>query len=162
GARVGIDGERSGLWKEYARLIGEIRPLYVIVENTDDLAVRGLGRVLGDLAALGYDAEWHSIPAAAVGAGHWRDRLWIVSYPNGDGRQSLHVERGQQRQAQMGKDAADDNGARLARRIEARTLHEDAQAIGPRLGLALHSQIDFPGLDGAGSPVLGRGENGIS
>jgi DNA (cytosine-5)-methyltransferase 1 len=79
GKRAGIDGERSGLWSEYARLIGEIRPRYVIVENVAALLGRGLERVLGDLAALGFDAEWHCIPASAVGAPHRRDRLWIVA-----------------------------------------------------------------------------------
>ncbi len=77
----GLDGERSGLWREYARLIGEIRPKFVIVENVAALLGRGLGRVLGDVAALGYDAEWHCIPAAAIGAPHERDRVWIVAYP---------------------------------------------------------------------------------
>jgi DNA (cytosine-5)-methyltransferase 1 len=82
GGMAGIDGERSGLWSEYARLIGELRPRYAIVENVAALLGRGLGRVLGDLAALGYDAEWHCIPASAVGAPHRRDRVWIVSHPN--------------------------------------------------------------------------------
>lgn len=86
GKRAGIDGERSGLWSEYARLVDEIRPLYVIVENVAALLNRGIERVLGDLAALGYDAEWHCIPASAVGAPHRRDRVWIVAYPNGDRR----------------------------------------------------------------------------
>jgi DNA (cytosine-5)-methyltransferase 1 len=81
GKGAGIEGERSGLWGEYARLIGELRPQYVIVENVAALLVRGLGRVLGDLAALGYDAEWHCIPAAYVGAPHRRDRIWIIAYP---------------------------------------------------------------------------------
>jgi DNA (cytosine-5)-methyltransferase 1 len=90
GKREGIEGERSGLWSEYARLIGEIRPRYVIVENVADLVVRGLGRVLGDLAALGFDAEWHCIPASAVGAPHERDRIWIVAYP--DDRQRIGPE----------------------------------------------------------------------
>jgi hypothetical protein len=70
GKRAGIDGERSGLWSEYARVIGELRPRYVIVENVAALLGRGLERVLGDLAALGFDAEWHCIPASAVGAPH--------------------------------------------------------------------------------------------
>lgn len=78
---AGIDGERSGLWAEYARLIGELRPRYVIVENTSNLLGRGMHRVLGDLAARRYDAEWHGIPAAALGAAHERDRQWIVAYP---------------------------------------------------------------------------------
>ena len=73
GEKAGIDGERSGLWREFARLIGELRPRVVLVENVADL-LRGpeewpgawFGRVLGDLAEIGYDAEWHCIPAASV------------------------------------------------------------------------------------------------
>lgn len=80
GAGAGLAGERSGLWREYARLVGELRPRFVVVENVAALLGRGLATVLGDLAALGYDAEWHCIPAAAVGAPHRRDRLWIVAY----------------------------------------------------------------------------------
>jgi len=87
GRGIGIAGERSALWAEYARLIGDIRPRYVIVENVAALLVRGLGVVLGDLAALGYDAEWHCIPASYVGAPHERDRIWIVAYPSSIGRQ---------------------------------------------------------------------------
>jgi DNA (cytosine-5)-methyltransferase 1 len=83
GRGAGLEGERSGLWSEYARLIRELRPAYVIVENVSALLGRGLGRVLGDLAEIGYDAEWHCIPAGAVGAPHIRDRLWLVAYPNG-------------------------------------------------------------------------------
>lgn len=79
-AGKGILGERSGLWIEYARLIGELRPDFAIVENVSALCGRGLDRVLGDLAALRYDAEWHCIPASAVGAPHPRDRVWIVAY----------------------------------------------------------------------------------
>ena len=80
GRKAGIDGERSGLWAEFARLIDELRPDIVLVENVADLLIRGIDRVLGDLAALGYAAEWHCIPACAVGAPHERDRVWIVAY----------------------------------------------------------------------------------
>jgi DNA (cytosine-5)-methyltransferase 1 len=85
GKGAGIEGERSGLWSEYARIIGEVRPRYVIVENVAALLGRGLDRVLGDLAALGFDAEWHCISASAVGAPHRRDRLWIVANPDEGG-----------------------------------------------------------------------------
>jgi DNA (cytosine-5)-methyltransferase 1 len=81
GKGEGIAGSRSGLWKEFARIIGEIRPRYVIVENVAALLGRGLGDVLGDLAEIGFDAEWHCIPASAVSAPHRRDRIWIVAYP---------------------------------------------------------------------------------
>ena len=80
GAGAGIEGERSGLWSEISRLTGELRPRYVILENVSALLGRGLGRVLGDLAQIGYDAEWHCVPASAIGAPHRRDRIWIIAY----------------------------------------------------------------------------------
>lgn len=83
GKGAGLAGERSGLWSEIARLTGELRPCYVIVENVSALLGRGLGTVLGDLAEIGYDAEWHCIPASALGAPHRRDRIWIVANPAG-------------------------------------------------------------------------------
>jgi DNA (cytosine-5)-methyltransferase 1 len=86
---LGLDGERSGLWREFARLIGEVRPRIVIVENVSALLGRGLGRVLGDLASLRYDAEWHCIQAADVGAQHIRDRVWIVAVADTQGERSL-------------------------------------------------------------------------
>jgi DNA (cytosine-5)-methyltransferase 1 len=87
GPGSGLDGDRSGLWFEYARIVGEIRPRFVIVENVTALLGRGMGAVLGSLAAFGYDAEWHCIPASAVGALHARDRVWIVAYPERYGLQ---------------------------------------------------------------------------
>lgn len=89
GKGAGIEGERSGLWGEYSRLIGELRPRYAIVENVAALLGRGMGIVLADLASLGYDAEWHCIPASAVGAPHRRDRVWLVAYPNTSERGAL-------------------------------------------------------------------------
>lgn len=80
GKGAGLAGERSGLWSEIARLVGELRPRFVIVENVAALLGRGLGDVLGDLAKVGYDAEWHCIPASYVGAPHRRDRAWVVAY----------------------------------------------------------------------------------
>ena len=91
GRQAGMgEGTRSGLWSEIVRLIGELRPRYVIVENVANLLSgpsekRGgwFGRVLGDLAECGYDAEWENIPASAVGAPHRRERVWIIAYPAG-------------------------------------------------------------------------------
>lgn len=80
GKGAGLTGERSGLWFEFARIIGELRPRYAIVENVAALLDRGMGDVLGTLASFGYDAEWHCIPAIAVGAPHIRDRTFIVAY----------------------------------------------------------------------------------
>ena len=91
GKRKGIaKGTRSGLWHEYARLIEEIRPGYVIVENVPGLLAAGVEAVLQDLAACGYDAEWEVLPAAAVGAPHRRERVFLVAYPNGHERDPEH------------------------------------------------------------------------
>jgi len=84
GRGEGLAGKRSGLWREIARLVGELGPEVVFLENVSALLGRGMGTVLGDLAALGYDAEWHCIPASYVGARHIRDRVWIVAYPQCD------------------------------------------------------------------------------
>jgi DNA (cytosine-5)-methyltransferase 1 len=82
GKGAGINGSRSGMWKHMARIIGEVRPRYVFVENSPALLTRGLGRVLGDLAALGYDCRWTVLGAADVGAPHQRDRFWLVAHAN--------------------------------------------------------------------------------
>lgn len=86
GRRIGITGERSGLWKEFHRIICELRPRYVLVENVAALLVRGIDTVLGDLAACGYDAEWQVLSAAQFGAPHLRKRIFIVAYSHCDRR----------------------------------------------------------------------------
>ena len=98
GRQAGIDGERSGLWSECARLLGDIRPRYAIFENVTNL-LNGDGgdwfkRVLWDISTVGYDAEWHCIPASAIGAHHHRDRVWIVAYPNGDSQPRRAINAG--------------------------------------------------------------------
>lgn len=84
GKGAGLAGDRSGLWFEYAKAIAALRPRYVLIENVSALRTRGLDQVLGSLAALGYDAEWHCIPACAVGAPHRRDRVWIIAHSQSD------------------------------------------------------------------------------
>ena len=88
GKGAGIDGERSGMWTEMARIICEVRPRYVFVENSPMLTSRGLGRVLGDLASMGFDAKWGVLGAADVGANHQRDRIWIVAHTSSFGGQA--------------------------------------------------------------------------
>jgi DNA (cytosine-5)-methyltransferase 1 len=83
GKGAGIDGERSGMWAHMARIIREVGPRYAFVENSPMLTSRGLGRVLGDLAAMGYDARWGVLGAVDAGAPHRRDRIWIVADANG-------------------------------------------------------------------------------
>lgn len=80
GSGAGIDGARSGLWGEMARIIREVGPRFVFVENSPMLTSRGLGRVVGDLAEMGYDAQWGVLGARDVGAPHCRDRIWIVAH----------------------------------------------------------------------------------
>lgn len=80
GKREGIDGERSGLWSQFARIVGEVRPRFVFVENVAALLARGLDRVLGDLAALGFDAEWGCLGADDAGAPHGRQRVFVLAH----------------------------------------------------------------------------------
>jgi DNA (cytosine-5)-methyltransferase 1 len=86
GRGAGLEGERSGLWFEFHRLIKEIKPQYAIIENVSALRSRGLDAVLRSLVEIGYDAEWHCIPASAVGAPHRRDRVWVIAHPNNEPR----------------------------------------------------------------------------
>lgn len=83
GRREGIRGERSGLFFDFMRLVRVVRPEHILLENVAALLVRGRGMdaVLGELSESGYDAEWDSIPAAAVGARHLRNRVFIVASP---------------------------------------------------------------------------------
>lgn len=97
GPKAGIVGERSGLWQEMFRLVGDVRPAWVIVENVSALRSRGLTLVLQNLCSLGYVCEWHCIAARAVGALHERDRIWIVAYTEG-----LYARKQAQRQGGQG------------------------------------------------------------
>ena len=81
---AGLDGQRSGLWSEYKRVLGEIRPQYAFIENSPNLVIRGLDRVLCDLASLGYSAKWGIVGANAAGYDHLRERIWIVAHSNGN------------------------------------------------------------------------------
>ena len=83
GGGAGIDGERSGMWREMARIIHEVQPRFAFVENSPMLTSRGLGRVLGDLASMGFDARWGVLGAADIGANHQRNRIWIVGNASG-------------------------------------------------------------------------------
>lgn len=89
GKGAGIDGARSGMWVHMARIIREVRPRFVFVENSPALTSRGLGCVLGDLAAMGYDAEWCVLGADDVGGPHQRERIWILAYSHEVGRETM-------------------------------------------------------------------------
>jgi DNA (cytosine-5)-methyltransferase 1 len=87
GSGRGLDGERSGLWAEYFRIVRELRPAVLVVENVAALLQRGIERVLGDLASIRYDAEWSVVSGCSLGSTHMRRRLFIVAYADRiDGR----------------------------------------------------------------------------
>ena len=98
GKQGGVRCERSGLWTELCRIISDTRPKYAIVENVPNLLNGGRGGwfsvVLQDLAKIWYDAEWHCIQAAAVGAPHIRDRIWTIAYPTSEHRKAGERQRG--------------------------------------------------------------------
>lgn len=79
----GLDGKRSGLWFEYFRIICELRPSYVVIENVPTLTNAGLDRVLSNLASIGFDAEWQTLSAEGFGLPHRRQRLFIIAYAAG-------------------------------------------------------------------------------
>ena len=86
GKRAGIHGARSGLWGHFARIIREVRPQWVYIENVPGLRQNhAMRRVLGDLSKIGYDAEWISLRASEVGASHQRDRVFILAHPSRSG-----------------------------------------------------------------------------
>ena len=126
GKCAGITGSRSGLWGEMARIIGEVRPRFVFVENSPVLTSRGLGTVLGDLAAMGYDAKWGVLGACDAGAPHKRDRIWILANANSmrqlQPERSISNERG--RAGDSGEDVAD---ADMPRCQEQRSTVADEQ-----------------------------------
>jgi DNA (cytosine-5)-methyltransferase 1 len=129
-------GERSGLWSEMARIIGEVQPKYVLVENSPMLTLRGLDRVLGDLATMGYDARWGVLGACCVGAPHLRERIWIIAYP----KQTCHHK-------SMGK-----CGVQVGRKVKLHLPYNGKKEIGCETWFKLV-------LDGFGvAPSQWRGE----
>jgi len=135
GRQAGIEGERSGLWGEIARLISELQPRYAIMENVTNLisgdSGRWFGRVLGDLAEIGYDAEWHCIPASAIGAHHHRDRVWIICYPREVLLEnSRHGRRWDTESATRGQDAQTERQCDTDQTIRPSEDVADTQCIG--------------------------------
>ncbi|HCV3095082.1 TPA: DNA cytosine methyltransferase [Acinetobacter baumannii] len=115
GKGAGIEGERSGLWSEMARIIGEVRPRYVFVENSPMLVSRGLTRVISDLAQMGYDAQWARFSASNFGAPHIRDRIWIVAHSQSIGCEENGLPIGEEQEKSLfginGENVAYTNGS---------------------------------------------------
>ena len=160
GKGAGIDGKRSGMGGHMARIVGEVRPRYVFVENSPALLTRGLGRVLGDLAALGYDCRWTVLGAADVGAPHQRDRFWLV------GADSDRVRLNRQRNSEEGQQL----GSRRSARGESASLcgemaHADsAQLQGNECPQRIKSEHVDIGSAGwwATEPDVGRVAHGVA
>lgn len=173
GKGAGIGGARSGLWSEFARIVREVRPRYVFVENSPMLALRGLGRVLGDLSESGYDAEWIVMGADDCGAPHRRKRMWILANSRrgsgrGDfGRESRRLRGGQ------GEEVGERNSNKAVRPSAASETLADAEV--PRFagGFAGQKQMQFgrncawwnadpADEDGAFESGMGRVADGVA
>lgn len=107
GSGKGLNGERSGLWFEMFRIICEVRPSFVFVENSPAITSRGLGRILGDLAGLGMHARWGVFRASSIGAAHHRARFYMAAYSNGaklegmDFQKPLRIDQEESRRRQF-------------------------------------------------------------
>ena len=180
GKQEGISAERSGLWSELCRIISEIRPKYAIVENVTALisgdSGRWFGTVLGDLAEIGYDSEWHCISASELGAHHHRDRIWIICYPQHSGQ--LATEIGESNKAGNGSHQEGTKPAGKSQRssnseILANTISNGLQGLGEKRGIEGSARLcgrkgwnEIKAISEAGSgwsvePELGRVANGI-
>lgn len=168
GRGAGLAGARSGLWYEFHRLIKEIQPKYAIIENVSALRSRGLDEVLRSLAEIGYDAEWHCIPAAAIGAAHRRDRIWIVAYPqsvqrNGcdnNSRECLESkEASELGDGGWSQNVADSSGFRLQGQRQSEQPQHPAQIVNGEAVESQHGRVS--GL-WATEPAMGRVANGVS
>lgn len=168
GKGAGLDGERSGLWREYVRAVRVLRPRYVVVENVAALFVRGFDRVLGDLASLGFDAEWSIVSAASVGAPHLRRRVFVLAYAD---RGRLEV--GPQLDGQAEQDPADGHPRGRHAHGLCDEMADADRAIGPTAGSASEAvqgpaPLQRPGRRGclsrehwAVEPDVGRVADGV-
>ena len=159
GKGAGLAGERSGLWFEFARIVRELRPRIVVVENVAALASRGLDAVLWSLSEAGYDAVWFDVRASDVGAPHRRERLFIVAWNVADSarefseRSVCRGSRGREPEAQIGSGGramADTSGSGLEGQ---RRLYCDGRGRGSR-------QTRARG-DGGTFSVVGRDVDGL-
>jgi DNA (cytosine-5)-methyltransferase 1 len=161
-------GTRSGLWSEIDRLIGELRPKYVILENVANL-LRGpskqpgewFGKILSDLAECGMHAEWENIPAATVGAPHRRERVWIVAYPASErcGEKGESIKRssiGLTCTSSASSYVSNANSERSSQQGKPiKRLCGTAEAIG-------ETDITFDAMGRGIKPTIRRGDNGFS
>jgi len=152
GKGAGIEGAKSSLWHEMARIIGEVRPRFALVENSPMLVSRGLTTVVSSLASLGYDAKWCVLGAHHVGAPHKRDRLWILATDANSSRE-LQSQRREQEQRQWAGDVRQD-------------VVDSDGAFGERDMCAVGVQKTYTNTHGAGwwqtEPDVGRVAYGVA
>jgi DNA (cytosine-5)-methyltransferase 1 len=156
GTRVGISGERSGLWSEFARIVGVVRPELVLVENVPEIVIRGLGTVLADLAEMGFDAEWACLPAAAFGAPHIRERFFLVAYA----QSQLGKQRGRRRHEARRENCEAAERPEKPSATHAYGIHAQARVFGPSREIAALPLAcwgtDQPGVDRASYGTANR------
>lgn len=166
---VSIAGKRLAqadprwLWPEVARMVRALRPRVILLENTPGLLIYGMGDVLRDLAACGYDASWRVLAAADVGAPHLRERLWIVAYPRSVGRQIRPTAGPAWRRfaggcAQLGASVADANSQRLENRRQ-NGLAEEPNEKKREVALAQSQRCSNPRWPS--EPAVGRVADGV-
>ena len=175
GNQAGFDGERSSLYSEMLRVIGECLPRYAIFENVTGLTSgdngRWFARFLYDLAAIGYNAEWHCISASYIGAPHHRDRVWIIAYPNNNGQAAAKERQGLQEGNggdKKGKESASKFEGLLGERVFTNTNDERCERK-PKITHYLQQQIELMRSDTGkrkrfdlSEPALCRKDDGIS
>ncbi len=171
GKRAGLTGgERSGLWREYARIIRVVRPRFVFVENVAGLLSMEFGHVLGDLAALGYDAEWAVFRASDAGAPHRRERVFVLAVADAEriegierhdadalGRRSGNAE-----QTRVGGSVGDAAGARREGIAGAGGAGGGRVSGIARSASEAMADADITRLEGRRVPGRGRGEQRTS
>lgn len=144
GKRAGIRGERSGLFFDFMRLVRQVRPRYILLENVSALLARGMGDVLGELAESGFDAEWDIVSACAVGCTHLRRRLFIVAHAEGCrwvGAQDQAERWRTQASAEHRSQQAEPAGRRAVDGLRWRRLREPRVA---RVVDAVPAEVDAP------------------
>ena len=159
GKGAGIEGSRSGMWKEMARIIGEVRPKYAFVENSPMLTTRGLGTVLADLAALGFDAEWGVLSAADVGANHERQRIWILARQRNFLSHSEHNRNGWREQLAQGVEKENDSSGGKVRNTNSQDVERQR-----KITFGIEQKLGNTGNASwwQSEPDLGRVDNGVA
>jgi DNA (cytosine-5)-methyltransferase 1 len=163
GRGAGLDGESSSMWYHMARVVSEVRPRSVFVENSPMLIHRGIGRVLGDLSSLGYDSKWTVMGAADVGAPHQRDRVWIVAHSRYGGGGDKRIAQTRQELSRERSTHPDQIGGSSEQpETLAHTSKEDVQR--QRKPSGVRAQRDTPCGSGwwAIEPALDRVANGVA